>query len=186
MLTKLPGLIKCPECHKGLELNEEDRSVGKFECPWCNAAIDKSNEIFEIKNYTKITDANKHGVHIAIQLLLFVIAFYIIAGFIWSELEILALLIPLLYLVTACIIYIIRILRASNVELGVYWFGISLSYGILNGIEKSDKTDVDFIDVFLLSAVLFFIMGIISLYLRQDIMVYIIKYLKKRSIKSAK
>lgn len=40
--TKLPKQVKCPECGREVDLDENEMKSKKFTCPWCNKLIDFS------------------------------------------------------------------------------------------------------------------------------------------------
>jgi FtsH-binding integral membrane protein len=183
MQTRLARNVNCPNCHKGIGLNDDERNTAKFECPWCQELIDKSYEIIEYKDFKKITSDNKSGVFISIVWLVTYIVVYVTAGFIWHGSIKLQIIISTFFPLIGVFFYFKRFLIASNIEIMIYWFGISLSFGIQNSVRIYQKTGRSTFDVFLITAVIFFLIGLISLASREEVIVKILKYKKKISNK---
>jgi hypothetical protein len=72
MNTKLPDKLKCPGCDIELELDEEERYRGEFECPECNFKFDETfkpmddnlvaNYCFKCRKMAFKQDASEKGV----------------------------------------------------------------------------------------------------------------------------
>jgi len=60
----VPESVICPNCNIELDLSEDERMVGKFHCPECDAVIDYTvspPKIIEDTNYTEILSSLNQG-----------------------------------------------------------------------------------------------------------------------------